>query len=632
MKLLLDSDIDSSIRRVTSVRDSPTPSTPHVPVPAAALAYDSDGIIVYCQMVDKVGAIYAKGRHRQWAKAVRELALGGKENYFEATDDSRKLAKIVVVLKMNEFGYGGAFSTSISSGSCRPSPLSREAKEQKLVRDNRAEDWTPTEMSRKYKMFERIDPEFYAAVRVRYPMPNDLRHVPLSTLTNLTTHIFVSWEQQQAELGVAVGPKTVGEAYSGDESKIVEVLGMLTSRLEKIESAIEYQRLGGASAAPPKNRRGKGLDGYRAAAHPTPQVGFDKKDMRALPLCHSCGREGVGKKYHEYTHCPFGGRAVSGSAAYAMPVDDEGAAETMHALALCHIFLVAAGEGEDAFAAAVQEYGAPAVLAGWESDGIDVSAYGFSVSGRRRGGGVLAELHGLIDQVKAMEEKVVPHCGAGAAVSTIPAGCAAHVCIPTEEFPGGVDRVPLRRPVPSVTLGAPISAVACSFGRSDASFAELEEKSEAPPIEEMFVDSEDEEFPPSIFEESFVGAPGYASAVRPQQVVGCGAPPFDLRPHFVMLTCFLGLLAFGIAGVAADFGDIGIDEIDNNINSIATESPVMCVGQLCLHPGFDSLSPVVQERLIMHVLCSALTAEPQAFCHGGMPAEASGYGGVATTV
>ncbi|KAK3238349.1 hypothetical protein CYMTET_51632 [Cymbomonas tetramitiformis] len=67
-------------------------------------------------------------------------------------------------------------------------------------------------------------------------------------------------------------------------------------------------------------------------------------------------------------------------------------------------------------------------------------------------------------------------------------------------------------------------------------------------IGEMFVDSEEKEFSPSIFEESFAGAPGCASAERRMQVLG-----------------------------------------------------------------------------------SALTAEPQGFGHGGMPAEASGYGGVATT-
>ncbi|KAK3247373.1 hypothetical protein CYMTET_43127 [Cymbomonas tetramitiformis] len=104
-----------------------------------------------------------------------------------------------------------------------------------------------------------------------------------------------------------------------------------------------------------------------------------------------------------------------------------------------------------------------------------------------------------------------------------------------------------------------------------------------------------------MYEESCVGAPACASAVRPKQVVGCGAPPFGLRPHYVMLACFTGLLAFDIAGAAAGLGGGGIDGIENNMydfNSVTTESPVMCVGQLCLYPDFDSPSPVVQDRLM----------------------------------
>ncbi|KAK3286940.1 hypothetical protein CYMTET_5532 [Cymbomonas tetramitiformis] len=100
-----------------------------------------------------------------------------------------------------------------------------------------------------------------------------------------------------------------------------------------------------------------------------------------------------------------------------------------------------------------------------------------------------------------------------------------------------------------------------------------------------------------------------------------------------MLACLVGLLAFGIAGATAGLGGGGVDGIDNDmddLNSITTESPVMCVGQRCLYPGFDSLSPVVQDRL-MQVLGSALAAGAQGSSGGGMTAEGSVYGGVATT-
>ncbi|KAK3240303.1 hypothetical protein CYMTET_49851 [Cymbomonas tetramitiformis] len=71
------------------------------------------------------------------------------------------------------------------------------------------------------------------------------------------------------------------------------------------------------------------------------------------------------------------------------------------------------------------------------------------------------------------QQQVMPrHGGAAATVSGAPTGFAARVTVPTVEFPGGVDPVPMRHTVPSVTLGAPISAVACSFEPAD-SFVEL---------------------------------------------------------------------------------------------------------------------------------------------------------------
>ncbi|KAK3286939.1 hypothetical protein CYMTET_5531 [Cymbomonas tetramitiformis] len=307
-------------------------------------------------------------------------------------------------------------------------------------------------------------------------MPNDLRPVPLmSVLTNLITHIYVSWEQQQAELGGAVGSKVSGAAYSGMDSKIVEVLGQLTTRLEKLEAAIKFQRLG-VSPQPPKNR------GRWAALRPT---------------------------------------------AWCMPTDGEGAAEDMHTLALYHKFQVAADDGAEAFAVAAAEYGAPAVLTGDDSDGIDVSAYGFSVPGSS---GVLTELEGLASQVKVMEEKVgfhlahaslveddlpercgpasalsasgamasgmlrqvVPHMG-GAPVGGAPACSIACITVQTEEFPGGIELVPLRHPVPTVAVGPPISAVTCSLEPAEASFVEAENHSEHLSIDEFLAGSAEEE-------------------------------------------------------------------------------------------------------------------------------------------
>ncbi|KAK3288377.1 hypothetical protein CYMTET_4131 [Cymbomonas tetramitiformis] len=90
-----------------------------------------------------------------------------------------------------------------------------------------------------------------------------------------------------------------------------------------------------------------------------------------------------------------------------MLADGEGADEAIHTMALCQIFQVAADDGSEASTAAVAVYGAPAVLAGGESDGIDVSAYGFAVSDS--GSGVMSDLESLTGQVRAMEEKVGVH-------------------------------------------------------------------------------------------------------------------------------------------------------------------------------------------------------------------------------
>ncbi|KAK3243744.1 hypothetical protein CYMTET_46620 [Cymbomonas tetramitiformis] len=107
--------IDSSIRLVPSVMDTPTPSTPPVPVPAAAHANDSDGIMearaLYESNNDTVtGKKACRGRPARGrlksARAVRELALDGKGNCFEAAGNSGKLAKIVGILK-SEFGSAG---------------------------------------------------------------------------------------------------------------------------------------------------------------------------------------------------------------------------------------------------------------------------------------------------------------------------------------------------------------------------------------------------------------------------------------------------------------------------------------------------------------------------------------------
>ncbi|KAK3271337.1 hypothetical protein CYMTET_20306 [Cymbomonas tetramitiformis] len=127
-------------------------------------------------------------------------------------------------------------------------------------------------------------------------MPADLRPVPLSTLMNLATHIFVAREQlQQAELGAAAGPSIAGAAYSGVDERVLEVLGTLTTRLEKIEAAINFQKAGGTIGVP-----------FPSAIAAAERV----KGRRTM---------GTSKE------CPYGGKsAAGGTAAYCMPADGEG--------------------------------------------------------------------------------------------------------------------------------------------------------------------------------------------------------------------------------------------------------------------------------------------------------------------
>ncbi|KAK3232935.1 hypothetical protein CYMTET_56739 [Cymbomonas tetramitiformis] len=434
--------------------------------------------------------------------AVRELALGGKELEFEAAGDSERLSKIVVVVK-NKFGSAGLdlasfdFDDPTKGVIPKVNELLYDTLAHVVKNDSAAEHFllsTDSVSDRDGRralldlikgcvppgVCQTLQEEHsqlrylaQAAVMVRYPMPNDLRPVPLSVLTNLITHIYVSWEQQQAELGGAVGPKVSGAAYSSMDSKIVE--------------------------------RG---------ASPTPPVGFDRHVMKALPLCHRCGREGVGKEYHGCVEGMPLRREGGGGRHCGLLLTARVLPKRMHSLARCRIFQVAAGDGAEAFAAAVAEYGAPAVLTGDASDGIDVSAYGFSVPGPSC---VLAELEGITSQWCYGERHAAAggaaHAVGGASIGGAPAGAVACITVPTEEFPGGVELVPLRHAVPTVAAGPPISVVTCSFEPAEASFLEAENHSEHLSIDEFLAGSADEEFPPKIYEESCVGAPACASAV-----------------------------------------------------------------------------------------------------------------------
>ncbi|KAK3274997.1 hypothetical protein CYMTET_16848 [Cymbomonas tetramitiformis] len=68
-KLLKESDLDASIRRLDAVRDSPTCRTPPVPIPAASDETDDDETKAArdkCIEDKKLfDGVYSKGRHRK---------------------------------------------------------------------------------------------------------------------------------------------------------------------------------------------------------------------------------------------------------------------------------------------------------------------------------------------------------------------------------------------------------------------------------------------------------------------------------------------------------------------------------------------------------------------------------------
>eukprot|EP00854_Cymbomonas_tetramitiformis_P034237 gene34237-biopygen21961 len=93
-----------------------------------------------------------------------------------------------------------------------------------------------------------------------------------------------------------------------------------------------------------------------------------------------CAKVDKGVLCHAYKDCPRGG-GRPGAHAFCCPAakHDE---EDMRALALCHVYQQAAGDGPVAFSQVCEVHGAPEVLrAGGSTADVDLSMYGFAVGG-----------------------------------------------------------------------------------------------------------------------------------------------------------------------------------------------------------------------------------------------------------
>ncbi|KAK3239090.1 hypothetical protein CYMTET_50951 [Cymbomonas tetramitiformis] len=248
-----------------------------VPTPIPASNEDADVetrryLQEQCKLVDDV---YKARLHRQWAKGVREDVLDDKKHHFRGTDDAGLLSDRVVQLR-TEFRSAGlelasfdlddtlarvvgrvdgllydvlalviekhsnafVWLTGTDASSDRDgrqalvdivkgSHLRFLAREQRLVRDNKATDWTPTEETRKLSLYNRLDPVFYTAVNAYYPQ-------------------LKAWAQ--TDTGKAVSGKDgVSAQLSSSE------YGALLSKINELQDLLRQQR--GTDAPPAQQQR-----------------------------------------------------------------------------------------------------------------------------------------------------------------------------------------------------------------------------------------------------------------------------------------------------------------------------------------------------------------------------------------
>ncbi|KAK3241615.1 hypothetical protein CYMTET_48636 [Cymbomonas tetramitiformis] len=440
------------------------------------------------------------------------------------------------------------------------------AREQRLVRDNRAPDWQPTDETRKLSLYNRLDPIFYAAVKVRYPLAGDLGGVTLRSLQALVVAIFQAWAQ--SDEGSSAREKQV-LGMGGKPSALVtsSEYAVLLEEIAALKALVRSGRAGGGQRPQPQHRGKQHPRGFRVGAGSPPAVGFDRDSMKAKPLCHRCRKAGKGEVYHPYRDCPLGGRQHSPAtaAAFCVPIEQEDA-EGLHALALVQVFQDAADIGPEAFSHAALAYGPPAVLSADGVGGIDVAAYGFSVPPPPSGGtddeDILRRLDALTSEVQAAQGKVhythasfVPGsaveehasalvCGPAAAAGITPEGqvpaggaAASASAVPAPAMP--VSQVKDVQPAPTQSARVTTTEATCGeFG----GFVQTVNHAAVHPSDLTGYDTDDyEDFADGTF------------AVKPRApsgAIGCGVPPFGFGTPAIGALAVLSLLCISFAGVS----------------------------------------------------------------------------------
>ncbi|KAK3275000.1 hypothetical protein CYMTET_16851 [Cymbomonas tetramitiformis] len=295
-RLLRESDIGAGIHLSEVVCNTPTLATPEVEDPGAAKADDTANhekfagkdkdvaklgkhIVILKTEFSTAGLDLASSEFDNPALEVIPLVVNElvydtfsevmvidsvAEQYFLATDCStdrdgrRALIDSVkgCVPAGLRVSHQEAYAAFRYPARVDPRPVL--AKEHRLVRENRAADWRPTEATRRQQLFDRLDPDFYRASEV-------------------------------------VGTATAAAIPTGDDSEAKQLLKIVVDKLRVLEHFIKNQK-GGTSALKAATATRGGLNGYHPGLERggSKQAAFDPDARRAVPRCYRCAKADKG--------------------------------------------------------------------------------------------------------------------------------------------------------------------------------------------------------------------------------------------------------------------------------------------------------------------------------------------------
>ncbi|KAK3250448.1 hypothetical protein CYMTET_40178 [Cymbomonas tetramitiformis] len=444
------------------------------------------------------------------------------------------------------------------------------AKEQRLVRDNRASDWTPTEATRKLSLYTRLDPVFYAAVKVRYPMAADLTHVSLVSLRSMVVEIYQAWAQTGGGKA-ASGADGISAHLSSSEYDAL--LQKITELKELVQRQHGEATPGGAATA------GAGAAAAAAAAG-------------AAAARIPCGDP----------QSPTSGIRPRRSTGEAVLRIDTKKPNRYRALV----------------------YGPPAVLCAGAVGGIDVSAYGFTVEQQpasegddilRRLDDLAAEVHSAANpQVHYTHASFPPTAGIGQGASALVCGPAAAVATPEEQVPaGGAAASASAVPAPAMpvsqgkdVLPAPLqSARVTTTADADGEFAGFVQTVNHAAIGQVDLTGYDTDDYEDLADGSFVVKPRASTISANHSSTpaaraphsggalgdwhdgaprshGCGKPPWGFPAHaglWGMPFLLSFILLISVMGVGAATYTVANDIDPVQVSGRAAPQPVLCRGE-----------------------------------------------------